>query len=1070
MKKTLQRFLWVLLLIGSHAYAQTRTVTGTVTGKDGQALPGVSVTVQGIRSGTQTGPDGSYSIKVSTGQSLIFTFIGFDSQTVTPTGEKQNIVLAGSTNALTEVLVTGYGAPTTKRDNVGSVASVKGADISEQPVQNFQQALGGRAAGVQVTIPSGVVNAPPVFRIRGTNSINLSSQPLVVVDGVISITGDVSATNSTANALGNINTEDIESVEVLKDAAATAIYGSRAANGVLLVTTKKGKKGKPLVTLDSWIGQSKATRLPKVLDAFQYTDIKNEALKNAIPVPGSPSLYNTGAAIPANVPLGYPAIPTRYYALTNDANGNPINTNWNDYVYRTGVAYNNTVSVSGANDFTNYYLSANYSKQKGILQGNEYNRRNILASIDHRPNKIVTIGGKISYSNEKNLATASTGSTEGAAYGTEGLGRIVLVMPPNISPYNNDGSYNLNGSAIGTMNNVNLGVTYPNILPILDLNRSNNEVNHIASNVYFQVKPVSWITLKTLYGIDYIFSDNDSFGAPIQGSTGSATGTYAKRKNYTWTNTAQFSRTFFAKHYASLLLGNEQTRNTTEGFGIARTILSDPAFNVIQAGFTTNGTSGLLLGENYLVSFFGRLDYDFDKKYFLSATIRKDQYSAFGPDRKTGYFPGGGVKWEIAREKFWSAIKADKIFSSFQLRGSYGKVGNNQGLNDYASYSFYSSGVFLVNPTLVSNQVGNPGLGWETSKKTDVGFNFGVMNDKITGEVAYYKNDITGLIFNVPQAPSAGLTTSGLAPSNPPLNIGSMYNKGLEITINADAVRTKDFSYNPSFNISFNQNKVTALAQGQTALISTTSGLETTSISEVGHSLSSLYIVRTNGVDPATGRRIFVDKQGRDVYFDFYGTPSRFTYANGSAAPDITQSSDAVNYAQTNPKGFGGLNNNFRYKGFDLSFLLTFQYGGSLYYGTRSGLLDQRFWNNTVEVLNRWTTPGQITDIPKVKFNDNISNGSSMPLDVNVFSSNFIKLKSANLGYSLPKSIVNRIGISNLRFYLSAYNLFVITKYPGPDPEVASNGSGAQGNIAAGVDRNTAANQRTLTAGLSVKF
>lgn len=1071
MKKTLQRFLWVLMLIGSHAYAQTRTVTGTVTSKgDGQPLPGVSVTVQNTKSGTQTGPDGSYSIKVAAGQSLVFTFIGFETQTVPASDGKVNVALVGSTNSLTEVIVTGYGAPTTKRDNVGSVSSVKGADISEQPVQNFQQALGGRAAGVQVTIPSGVVNAPPVFRIRGTNSINLSSQPLVVVDGVISITGDVSGTNSTGNALGNINTEDIESVEVLKDAAATAIYGSRAANGVLIVTTKKGKKGKPLVTLDSWIGQSRATRLPKVLDAFQYTDIKNEALRNAIPVAGGPSLYNTGPAIPANAATGVPAIPTRYYALTNDANGNPINTNWNDYVYRTGVAYNNTVSVSGANDFTNYYLSANYSKQKGILQGNEFNRRNILASIDHKPSKYITIGGKISYSNEKNLATASTGSTEGSAYGTEGLGRIVLVMPPNISPYNNNGTYNISGSAIGTMNNVGLGVTYPNILPILDLNRSNNELNHIASNVYFQVKPLSWITLKTLYGIDYILSDNESFSAPVQGSTGGATSSLVKRKNYTWTNTAQFTHTFFAKHNASLLLGNEQTRNTTNGFGLARTILSDPAFNVIQAGYTTNAASGLTLGENYLVSFFGRLDYDYDKKYFISATVRKDQYSAFGPNRKTGYFPGGGVKWEIAREKFWSDIHADKLFSSFQLRGSYGKVGNNAGLNDYASFSFYSSGVFLVNPTLLSNQIGNPNLGWETSKKTDVGFNFGIMNDKVTAEVAYYKNDITGLIFNVPQAPSAGLTTSGLASSNPPLNVGSMYNRGLEITINADAVRTKDFTYTPSFNISFNQNRVTALAEGQTSLIATTSGLETTSITEVGHSLSSLYIVRTNGVDPATGRRIFLDKQGRNVYFDFYGAPSRYTYADGSVAPDITQSNDAVNYKQTNPKGFGGFNNNFRYKNFDLSFLLTYQFGGALYYGTRSGLLDQRFWNNTVDVLDRWTTPGQVTDIPKVKFNDNISNGNTMPLDINVFSSNFIKLKAANFGYSLPKSIVNKVGISNLRLYLSAYNLFVITGYPGPDPEVASNGSGAQGNISAGVDRNTAANQRTLTAGLSVKF
>ncbi|RYE32079.1 MAG: SusC/RagA family TonB-linked outer membrane protein [Sphingobacteriaceae bacterium] len=1056
MKQKLLKLFFVLITFSELASAQMRQITGVITGRDdGLPLPGVSVIVAGTRSGTQSGPDGSYSIKISSGQSLIFSFVGFTPQTIAVTANNRlNVILAGSASALNEVVVLGYGGATSRRDNVGSVSSIKGADLSEVPVQSFQQALGGRAAGVQVTIPSGVVNAPPVFRIRGTNSINLSSQPLVVVDGVISYTGDFSGTNSTGNALGNINPEDVESVDILKDAAATAIYGSRAANGVLIVTTKKGKKGKPLVTFDSWIGFAKTNRLPKMLDAFDYTTLKNEALVNA-------GLYNTGAAIPATGTTA--SIPTRYYALINDAGGSPVNTNWNSIVYRTGVTTNNTVSISGANDYTNYYLSANYSKQKGVLQGNEFGRRNILGNIDHKAGKIVTMGGKVSYSNELNLASASTGSVAGSAYGVEGLGRIVLVLPPNISPYNNNGTYSLNGNAIGQGNNVNVNISYNNIVPILDLNRSNNELNHVASNVYFQLKPIPSVTLKTVYGIDYILSDNEIFNSPVQGNgnpNGSATSSYAKYKSYTWTNTAQYNQTFLAKHTVSLLLGNEQTRRTTDGFGLNRTVLSDPAFNVIQAGFTTNAAAGLALTENYLVSFFGRLDYDFDKKYFLSGTVRRDEYSAFGPNKKAGYFPAAGLKWEITREKFWSAIKADKIFSSFQLRGTYGKVGNNIGLGDFASTSFYNSGVYNVNPTLAPNQTGNAALGWETSKKLDVGANFGIMNDQITIEAAYYKNDITGLIFNVPQAPSAGLA------SNPPLNIGSMYNKGLEVTINADVIRKKSFTYTPSFNISFNQNKVTALAPGTPRLTSTTSDLETTNITEIGNSLANLYIIRTNGVDPATGRRIFVNGQGRDVYFDFYGTP-RYTYADGTTAPDINQASDAVNYKRSQPKGFGGFNNNFRYKNFDLSFLFTYQFGGYSYYGTRSGLLDQRFWNNSVEVLNRWTIPGQVTNIPRVKYNDNISNGSSFPLDINVFSSNFIKLKSANLGYSLPKNLLTKIGISNLRLYVSSYNLFVITKYPGPDPEVLSNGTG---NVNQGVDRNTAGNQRTLTAGVSVKF
>jgi hypothetical protein len=310
---------------------------------------------------------------------------------------------------------------------------------------------------------------------------------------------------------------------------------------------------------------------------------------------------------------------------------------------------------------------------------------------------------------------------------------------------------------------------------------------------------------------------------------------------------------------------------------------------------------------------------------------------------------------------------------------------------------------------------------------------------------------------------SAGL------PSNPVVNIASMYNRGLEIALNADAVRTKDFTWTPSFNISFNENKLTALSPGLTSLTSSTSGSETVSISQVGSSIGNLYIVRTAGVDPATGRRIFINGAGQKVYYQYYAPTGAFnwTYADGTKAPGITQATDAVNYKKTTPTAYGGFSNSFRYKSFDLNVLLTYSLGGYIYYGTGAGLHDQRFWNNTTDILNRWTAPGQTTDIPKVVYGDNVSNGSTLPLDINVYSGNYLKFKSGTFGYSLPKSLINKIGISNIRVYLSAYNLFVITKYPGPDPEVSSNGTG---NSSQGIDRNSAANQRTITAGLQVKF
>lgn len=1057
MKKTLLSILWVLIMIGSTAYAQTRTVTGTVTGKeDGLPLPGVTVTVRGTRTGTQTSTDGSYSITLDRGQALVFSFVGFTTQTVTPAGNRQDVTLGGSASNLNEVVVIGYGTQV-KRDNNGSITSIKGGALAQQPVQNFQQSLGGQAAGLQVTVPNATLNANPVIRIRGINSVALSSQPLFVVDGVPSFENNQNGgTAAGGSPLGGINPEDIESIDVAKDASAGAIYGSRAANGVIFITTKKGKKGKAVVTFDNWIGTTKVVRLPEMLNSTQYTTIKNEALVNA-------GLYN-----PASV----------FFQTYLDANGNPVNTNWNkDYIYQTGKSYNSTVSISGATDATNYYLSANWSKQNGVLAKNSFERKGILANIDHKANKYITLGAKISYSNQLNNAATGSGSNDDA-FSITGLGRIGLVLPPNVSPYNNDGTYNFSSNTLGIQANKGVSFSYYNILPILQLNRSNNELNQINSNVYFQVKPLSWLTLKTTYGIDYLFRNIDVFQNPIQGdgvtSTGLAQATFSENKRYVWDNTLQIDKVF-GKHTINAVFGNEQDRRTVRGFGIQRTIISDGGFNVVQAGFASNAPSGNQYADYYLVSFFGRLNYDFDKKYYISGTLRQDEYSVFGPANKKGYFPGASVGYEIAREKFWTGIGADKVFSSFKLRGSYGKVGNASGFGAYDSFGLYANGLYNGAATLQFNQTGNANLKWETIFKTDIGFNFGILNDKITGEIAYYKNDIKDLIFNVPTIPSAGL------PTNPAVNIGSMYNRGLEVTLNARGIQTKDFSWAPSFNISFNQNKLTYIVPGISKLTNSTSGTEVTNINELGSSLGSLYMVRTAGIDPQTGRRIFLNAAGRQVLFYPTGAiPAghfQWEYSDGTIAPAITQAADAVNYANTAPKVIGGFSNTFRYKGFDLNVLFTYQLGYSIYYGTRAGLHDQRFWNNSTDILTgRWTTPGQVgAQFAKVVYNDNVSNGSSLPLDINVFSGNFVKLKSFNFGYAIPKDVLSRIGISNLRVYVSGYNLFAITKYPGSDPETSSNsGNGPNGasasNSTQGVDRNAAGNQRTFTAGFNVKF
>ncbi|WP_338875084.1 TonB-dependent receptor [Spirosoma sp. SC4-14] len=1052
---------WLLgLLFCLPALAQDVTVSGRVTSSDdGSPLPGVTVQVKGANRGTNTDAQGNYRLTAPASAQLVFSFIGYTTQEV-PVNNRSaiNVSLSGDSQQLNEVVVIGYGTQT-KRDATGSIGSVKGATIAQMPIQSFESGLAGRTAGVQITVPNGVLNNPPVFRIRGTNSISLSSQPLIVVDGVPSFTGDYSSTNAPANPLASINPNDIESIDVAKDAAATAIYGSRAANGVVFITTKRGKSGTVKVNYDGWVGFSNAYRLPSLLNAQEYINFKTQAVANN------------------------PSASAIKYNQVNDANGNPVDTKWYDQVYRQGVSQNHNVNISGGSDKTNYYFSVGYTNQQGILKKNDFQRINTLFNMDSKLGKMFTVGGKIAYSNEKNLAATSSGSLYGEAFNTGGLGRLAIVLPPIISPYKNDGSYNINGSAIGSSNISGISsLSYYNPVVLLDNNRSNSESNHIQSNIYAQFKPLDWITLRSTYGIDYLLINNDLFWTPISGDGysygGYGTASAGTYKTWVWTNTAQFDKTFAGSHNVSLLVGQEQQRRTSNAFGINRQTLSDDAYNQIQAGWVNNNPAGMTYGENYLLSAFGRLNYNYKEKYFLSGNVRQDEYSALG--EKKGVFWGASAGWEITQEGFWKAAGLDRVFSNFKIRGSYGKVGNIGGIGDYTPYSTYASGLYGGSSTLYFSNVGNPNLKWETSTKTDVGFNFGLFNDRITGEFAWYKNDINNLILYVAQAPSTGL------PTNPPQNVGTMYNKGIELSLNARVVNSKAFQWNSSFNITFNKNEVTSLAPGLNVIqtgIGGSGALETVNQTQAGYSLGQLWVVRTNGVDPGTGKRIFVNSQGQNVYYQYYAPTGQYQY---STTPDgktkyvsptggsaITQAADGVMYANVLPKQYGGWDNTFKYKNFDLSALLTYQLGFYVYYGSNAGLHDQRWWNNAKDVLtDAWQKEGDTgKKYAKPVYGDNVSNGSAIPLDANVFKGDFLRLRTLTLGYTLPASLTSRAKISNLRVYVSGQNLGLITKYPGPDPEVSSNGANSNSSTSSqGVDRNTIGNARTITIGLRAGF
>lgn len=1048
MKKLLQS-LFLLLFIAGSAIAQDRTITGTVMAQeDGLPLPGVSVKIKGATGGTTTGADGKYTIRISgRATALEFSFIGYISQTkAIGAGTTINVNLVSDSKTLSDVVVTGY-TTQSKRDVTGSIASVSGEKLKNLPVQSFEQALAGKAAGVNIIQPNGVLNNPPVFRVRGFNSISLSSYPLIIVDGIPVFTGDQSANSAAGNALGDINPADIESIDILKDAASSAIYGSRAANGVVVITTKKGKQGVTKINYEGWVGSTKAQNLTPLLNAAEYVQIKNEARTNIGLAPA--------------------------FFLQTRSDGSQVETNWYDYAYRTATSQNHALNFSGASEKTSYYVSIGYSNQEGFIQGNSFERKNGRVNLDHKLFKNVTIGTNFSYSNTLNRAP-NTGSLPGQTFSTVGLGRLAIVLPPNVAAYNEDGSYNMNGSAVGLGANT-IASNYPNAAVLVNEDRNTSESDRLIANAYASFQIVKGLTFKTTYGIDNLKIDNNSFVNRLQGDgvsyNGGATSNYVKNSRWNWSNTLNYSNTF-GDHSLGALIGAEDQYTKSDGYGATRQNVIDPFIKVYQGAFGIITPAGLVQGNNAFRSYFGSLNYDYKKRYYLSGSFRRDGYSGLSSGNKYGNFGGASAGWAISEENFYKNSGISKVLSRVKIRGSYGEVGNIN-IGNYPSLFLYSPGLYGADPALTFSQAGNPDLQWETSKKADVGINLEFLGGRFSLDVDYYHNNIDNLVQNAPQAPSKGVPGNAIT-----TNIGKMYNKGFEFTLNSKNVDRENFSWSTIFTFSTLKNEVTALGNNNADVFGATS-LETANITRVGYPIGSIYTVQTAGVDPATGERIFINRFGEKLRFSFQrATAARYQYLEGpnagANAPAIDASLDAVIDGPSIPKWFGGLDNNFRYKDFDLTVGLTFSGGNKLYYGSLAGLRDQRFWNNESGVLNRWTTPGQVTDIPRLVYGDNTSNGSAFAQSQNVFSGNFLKVRNLALGYTLPKNLLSKYGVSNIRIYAQSSNLWIISNYPGPDPEVSVNGNstatGNSGNLAPGVDRNSVPSGRTFTFGINVGF
>ncbi|MCA8832719.1 SusC/RagA family TonB-linked outer membrane protein [Hymenobacter pini] len=1066
MKRILPIIPLAALAIGSHtAQAQTRTVSGRVTDRStGEGLPGVTVLLKGTSNGVSTNSDGTYTLSVPAAASgkLVFSSVGYVSvEQDLGSGSTLNASLATDSKALSEVVVVGYGATQSRRELTGSVATVTAEQIANKPVQSFEQALQGQAAGVNITTPNGVLNNPPVVRIRGVNSISLSSQPLYVIDGIPAFSGNSSAVGSVPNnPLGNINPNDIENVEVLKDASATAIYGSRAAAGVILVTTKKGRRGQSKVSLDSWVGWTKPVRLLDILGAQDYMNIKNEAVRN----------------LNANrVAINQPGTAVEGFKPTLDANGNTVDTKWYDYIYRTGFSSSNNLNFSGGTDKTTYYTSVGYTDQKGMLVGNSFKRASARLNIDHKVFSRLSLGARVGYSNTRN-ASPNSGSVADGAFGTAGLGRLPLVLPPNVAPRNPDGSYNVSGAGIGPGANINpTGVNGAPLLPgyynpLVDLenNYFRSEGNEIQGSVYGTLEVVKNLRLRTNYGIYNINFEDIAFYTPIAGDGYSAVGQalnyYRTNKRWNWQNTAQYDATLAEKHNISLLVGTEQQHTTIDRWGANRTGVADPFFTTFQGNYTNIAASGNYQGENYLLSYFGRADYNFAKRYLLSANFRRDGYSAWA--QKWGNFYGASAGYIISEENFWKNSSALSRINFLKLTGSYGEVGNSQGIDDFVALNLYGSGLYAAAPTLGFVNAGNTRLTWETSKKTDVGVSFAILNERIQGDVGYYKNLVDGLILGVPQPLSKGIPNNQIF-----ANVGSMQNTGIELNLRTTAIQKDKFSWNVNANLTTLKNEVLKLATEGQRIGTATATLETVNFTEVGRSVGELLAVESLGVNPANGQRMIRKADGTVVQYNHLGTTgvgsTGWTTMDGKNTTGPSQAVDGKYYGPVLPKWYGGFDNTFRYANFDLGVFLQFSGGNYIYNGTKAGLHDQRFWNNATDILDRWTPETPNAKWPRVVYGDNVSNGSALIMSSNIEKGDFLRLRNVSLGYSLPQDILTRLSMSSARFYVQVQNAALWTKYSGIDPEISTNGSA---NLGAGVDRNSIGQARTYTVGFNIGF
>ncbi|MCU7550636.1 TonB-dependent receptor [Chitinophagaceae bacterium LB-8] len=1007
-----------LLLFSFGAFAQNFPVTGKITGADGQPLAGVTVKVKGSNLAAQTSADGSFQINVPSPDAvLVVSYVGFAEQQVQVANKKQLAVsMVPQQNSLENVVVVGYG--TQKKKNVtGAVASLNADNLNERPVSRVDQALVGQLAGVQVKQTSGALGKGMSVQVRGSGSVTAGNEPLYVIDGfpLAQAAPNGSGSFANGNPLDNINPNDIESIQVLKDASAAAIYGSRAANGVVIINTKKGKSGKAKINLNSYVGFSEANRKLDMLSADEWVDRATEMI-NAQWVASGPGRTASQTNEERRVILGLAPGGVNTSYMTDDRWAQPGHPglryiDWQNEAFRKGLVQNHQISASGGNEFVKYYVSGNFADQEGMIKGMDYRSYSARANVEVNASKKLKLGLNLS-------PTYSITNDPGIEGKDNILHQLVSMTPvqedsmglyPNVG---NNGQYKWS--------------TSPNS-PIGKLEQTIGETKRFRTltSLFGEYQIIKGLALKSTINFDN--TDNTSKGYVPYTISGQlparqaanylslASGSYStyRRQTFVNENTLSYNKVYNDIHDVSFLAGaaynsdkfDRSQMNSQNGFG-------NSVVNTLNAAAAITGNTTET--KNVLLSYFGRIQYGFNDKYLFSASIRRDGSSRFGDNTKWGWFPSASAAWRIAEEDFMKGIPQ---ISDLKLRASWGKSGNYN-VGDYSAQALLAASNYTFNNAVAFGQapasVVNPDLSWEKSESFDVGLDIGILRNRVTASLDYYNKLNTDLLLNVP--------IPGLTGFNSMLsNVGEVRNQGWEIELTSRNLVGK-FQWNTSVNFSHNSNKVLALGEGQDQILIPSLFDISHSILKVGEPMNSIYVVRQDGIltqdDISKGAALYGSQT--------VGDP-KYVDANGDGVIDAN---DRVIVGHPNPNYVWGVTNNLRYKGFDLSVLVQGQSGGSIYslFGRALGRTGQGFTDNALGFFrDRWRSEA---DPGAGKVGKAYSTFGRIKNTDWLYPSDYVRVRNITLGYDLGQLFKGK-AVSGARIYATAENFFGSDKYKG---------------------------------------